>query len=272
LGAPEKESGCILRKRLQSLRAEVRARGRRRQPNFLELCREGFLFLLRNVSQYIPHEVDFAPLPGSAGKAFPDGGGQSLVGIGDNQRRGLQSALFLAPEHLGIAFFGLFRHRLYSQRLPAPLFADPANNQYGHTDNTAVHTDFFIQGICPYDGILTCQGTAAEFDVFNAEAVRKLLKPTGGYALYKGFQHNQNKRGLTCACVPSRRTEYSPVFAAWAPLRYIFECFDTIHFTGVPMAFPCLLALLEIANFIVLHPPFCLYAFRFAAYVLCIAL
>jgi hypothetical protein len=35
--------------------------------------------------------------------------------------------------------------------------------------------------------------------------------------------------------------------------QLLFECFDAIHFAGVSMAFLCLLGLLEIANFIVLH-------------------
>ena len=39
---------------------------------------EAFLFLLRHVSQDVPHEMHLAPLPGSAWETFPEAGNQPL--------------------------------------------------------------------------------------------------------------------------------------------------------------------------------------------------
>lgn len=69
-------------------------------------------------------------------------------------------------EKLKIGFFRLFQHGLYRQNISLAMFIYTTDHKHRHAYNSAVHTNFFVQGVHPQNGIPALGKRAAAESVY----------------------------------------------------------------------------------------------------------
>jgi len=115
--------------------------------------RKRAFFPVRNLSQDVAHEVDFAALPGGAQPFLLHRGLDAPAGVGDTQADPMKSASFELPEKCPPAVFGFVEHGLGWPGSPGSGPIHAIGDHQGHGNDLPVHPDLVVEGIDPEEGV-----------------------------------------------------------------------------------------------------------------------